>query len=174
MLSNLRLALLLGSFMSLGCAVPGLAQQGAAPTSLGQFGDWQAFQAGEGASKSCFAASSPKDRQPAHLNRDPANIFITHRPRDKVRNELNIAAGFPMKDGDTASLTVGTARFMLYAKDRGAWVKTPAEEPAILAAMRKGRELTFEAVSKRNNRTTDRYSLIGLTQALDAISRACP
>lgn len=159
-----------------------LAQQPAAPaaptpsgpTPLGQFGDWQAFENGTGKSKSCFVTSSPKDRQPSNLNRDPATLFVTHRPKEGVRNELNIAAGFPMKEGDTASLTIGTATYVLYAKDRGAWVKDPAQEPAVLADMKKGRDLVFEGVSKRNNKTTDRYSLSGLSQALAAIAKACP
>lgn len=146
----------------------------AGPTPLGQFGDWNAFENGTGKSKACFVTSAPKDRQPSNLNRDPATFFVTHRPKEGVRNEVNIATGFPMKEGDTASLTIGTANYVLYAKDKGAWVKNPAEEPAVLAAMKKSRDLVFEGVSKRNNKTTDRYSLSGLNQALAAIAKACP
>ncbi|WP_284313862.1 invasion associated locus B family protein [Labrys miyagiensis] len=152
-------------------AAPAAGQQ---PAALGQFGDWQAFQNGNGKSKSCFAIASPKDRKPAKLKRDPATLFITRRPGEGVRNEISMITGFTMKDGGDATLKVGRSSFTLYTKGSNAWVKNAAEEGTVVGTMRKSKDAVFEGASKRGNKTTDRYSLDGLPQALDAIAKGCP
>lgn len=144
------------------------------PQPLGQFGDWQAFQVGAGKTRSCFAISNPKDRQPAGLNRDPATLFITHRPSEGVHNEISVIAGFTMKDGADATLKLGSAAYALYTKEANAWVKNAAEEGTILATMKKSRDVTFVGTSTRGRTTTDSYSLNGFRPAVDAISKACP
>ena len=146
----------------------------AQPASLGQFGDWQAFTLGTAKGKSCFAISNPKDRKPPGLNRDPATFFVTHRPGEGVHNEISLIAGFPMKEGADAAITIGKARYALYTKEANAWVKNAGEEGTVIGVMKKSKDLVFEGTSKRGNKTTDRYSLSGISGALDAISKACP
>jgi hypothetical protein len=153
---------------------PAPAAAGAQPASLGQFGDWQAFQLGTAKGKSCFAITNPKDRKPAGLTRDQATFFVTHRPGEGVHNEISLIVGFPMKDGAGASLSVGKSNYELYTKETNAWVKNAAEEGTVIGVMKKSHDMTFEGTSKRGNKTTDRYSLTGLSDALDAISKACP
>jgi Invasion associated locus B (IalB) protein len=155
-------------------SAPATAPGAAQPTALGQFGDWQAFQNGNGKGKSCFAITSPKDRKPAKLKRDPATLFITRRPGEGVRNEISMITGFGMKEGSDASLKVGRTSFALYAKDSNAWVKNAAEEGTVVGTMRKSKEAVFEGASKRGNKSIDTYSLNGLPQALDAIAKGCP
>jgi invasion protein IalB len=150
---------------------PGAAS--AQPTPLGQFGDWQAFTLGTDKRKSCFAISNPKDRKPSGLTRDPATFFVTHRPGEGVRNEISLIVGFPMKEGVDAAITIGKSTYALYTKESNAWVKNAAEEGTVINVMKKGKDLVFEGTSRRGNKTTDRYSLTGLSGALDAISKAC-
>jgi hypothetical protein len=151
-------------------AKPATAQ----PSPLGQFGDWQAFQLGTAKGKSCFTISNPKERKPGGLNRDPATFFVTHRPGEGVHNEISLIAGFPMKEGADASITIGKQSYALYTKEANAWVKNAGEENTVIAVMKKSKDLVFEGTSKRGNKTIDRYSLAGLSDALDAISKACP
>jgi hypothetical protein len=39
--------------------------------------------------------------------------------------------------------------------------------------MRKGRDLEMKSTSARGNATTDRYSLSGISQALDRVAQEC-
>ncbi|MDQ0390344.1 hypothetical protein J3R73_000136 [Labrys monachus] len=181
MSSSLRIALIAVAVLLSGTAVakprkpkPAAPATAAQPVSLGVFKDWQAFENGTGKSKSCFAITSPKDRKPAKLERDPATLFITRRPGEGVRDELSMITGFPMKDGGEATLKVGRTSYALYTKGSNAWIKNAAQGGAVIGAMRKSRDLTFEGASKRGRVTTDRYSLAGLPQALDAITKGCP
>jgi invasion protein IalB len=155
-------------------AGPATAQQTASAAKLiGKFGDWQAFEAGTGGSRVCVALSRPTQRLPETLKRDPASLFITHRPGQGVKNEISMTVGFPMKDAQDATVKIGTATFAMYTKNENAWVRNVTDEPGLLAAMRKGKAMTFVAVSKRGNKTTDNYSLAGLSDALDTISKSC-
>ena len=91
-----------------------------------------------------------------------------------MHNEISLIAGFPMKEGSDASITIGKSTYALYTKETNAWVKNAGEEGTVIAVMKKGHDLVFEGTSKRGNKTTDRYSLAGISDALDAISKACP
>jgi invasion protein IalB len=146
----------------------GGAQQGSA---VAQFGDWGVFTSGTQRGKVCYAASQPKTRAPANLQRDPAFFFLTSRPGENVRNEVSLTLGFPLRGDATA--TIGTANFALYTQANGAWIKNAAEEGRLVQAMRGGSQLTVRSTSGRGNVTTDTYSLNGLAQALDRVAQEC-
>jgi invasion protein IalB len=61
----------------------------------------------------------------------------------------------------------------MYTQNDGAWVKNPAEETRMIEAMRKGADLVVKGVSSRGTQTTDRYSLKGVSQALDRVDQEC-
>jgi invasion protein IalB len=48
-----------------------------------------------------------------------------------------------------------------------------AEEPQMVAAMRKGSELVVQSMSSHGTKTTDTYSLKGISDALDKVSAEC-
>ncbi len=98
------------------------------PVQVGSFGDWGAFLAEGAKDKTCYALATPKDRAPAKLKRDPAYIFISNRPAEKVRNEVSVIMGFAMKDGGEAKADIGGENFDLVSKGSNAWIKNPAEE----------------------------------------------
>ena len=79
-----------------------------------------------------------------------------------------------MKDGGDATLKVGRTTFDLYTKGSNAWIKNAAQGSAVIGAMRKSRDLVFKGDSKRGRTTTDTYSLAGMPQALEAITKGCP
>ncbi|MHB8883618.1 MAG: invasion associated locus B family protein [Methylovirgula sp.] len=143
------------------------------PVQIATYGDWGAFLAGKGKSKTCYALAQPKGREPANLHRDPAYIFISSRPGENIRNEVSIIMGFPMKDNGDAQAEIGTEHFDLVSKGSNAWVKNPAKEGELVASMKKGAKLIIKAPSVRGNVTTDSYSLHGLSQALERVDKEC-
>jgi Invasion associated locus B (IalB) protein len=152
---------------------PAGAQPAPQAALLDSFGDWGAYAAGQGRSKICYALSTPKDRLPKDLKRDPAYVFVSFRPAENVRNEVAVVMGFPTKDGGPAEVTVGPTRYTLVTKGSNAWIRNPAEEGQVIATMSRGQTLTIKATSGRGNQVTDRYSLSGFSQALDRARREC-
>lgn len=146
----------------------------AKPALVQQFGDWGTFATPQSKARTCYALSQPKQRQPTTLKRDPAYVFVTHRPADKVRNEIAIIMGFEVKPDSKPMADVGGAQFELVAKGEHLWLRNAADEGKFIGALRKGSKLTIKAASMRNNVTTDTYSLSGVAQALDRAIKECP
>lgn len=163
---------LLGVFLAGLAAAPSMAQGQAQSKSVAQFGDW-VVHASTGGPKVCYATSQPKQRLPEGLNRDPAFLFISTRPSQNVKEEVSITVGFPLKEKSAVTVTVGSTSFELYTQDQGAWVRNAADEAKLVDAMRKGRDLTVVSTSTRGNQTTDKYSLTGISQALDRAAQEC-
>jgi invasion protein IalB len=156
-------------------AAPAAAAGDAQPTLLGQYGDWGAYTASPGGNKVCFALAKPKamKTEPEGRKRDPSYVFVSTRPADKVKNEVSVIIGYPFKTSSDATAEIGTAKFAMYTKDDGAWIKNVAEEARMVDAMRKGADLMVKGTSGRGTQSTDQYSLKGLAQALDKIEQEC-
>jgi invasion protein IalB len=162
-------------------ATPALAQQKktASPADqavlLGQFGDWGAYTASPGGKKVCFALSKPTTAatDPAGRNRDGSYAFISTRPAEKVKNEVSVIVGYPQKPSHDANATVGSATYVMYTQNDGAWVKNAAEETQMVEAMRKGADLVVRSESARGTKSIDTYSLRGIGEALDKVAAEC-
>lgn len=144
------------------------------PAMLGTFGNWGAFASDTPKGRICYALSQPKERLPANLNRDPAYIFISTRPSDKVRNEVSFVLGFPPKDDVDGQLTVGRTNYAIKTQGETAWLKNPADEAALVELLKKTPRASMKITSRRGNQLTDTYVTNGLTQALEQVRKACP
>ena len=153
-------------------APPGAGQ----PALLGQYGDWGAYSAVPGGKKICFALAKPNASTtiPPNRPRDPAFLFVSTRPAEKVKEEISVIIGYPFKPNSDASAEIGTANFAMYTQADGAWIKNAAEEARMIDAMRKGSDLVVKGESGRGTKTTDTFSLKGIDQALRRIAQECP
>lgn len=148
---------------------------GVQPTLLGQFGDWGAYTASPQGKKICFALAKPATSQtnPPNRPRDPAYIFISTRPADKVKDEISVVIGYPFKEKSVATVEVGGTKLSLYTDKDGAWISSNAEEARLIDAMRRGADLVVTGTSGRGTVSTDNFSLKGVAQALDRVAQEC-
>lgn len=151
------------------------AEAGASPTLLGQYGDWGAYWAPSGNNKVCFVLAKPAATQttPPNRPRNPIYFFVASRPAENVKNEVSVMIGYPFKSGADAAVEVGSAKFAMNTQSDGAWIKNVAEEARLIEIMRKGSDLTVIGTSTKGTQSVDRYSLKGLTQALDRSAQEC-
>jgi invasion protein IalB len=148
---------------------------GAQPQLLGQYGDWGAYSATPAGKKICFALARPASSQttPANRPRDPAYMFVSSRPSEKVRDEVSIIIGYGFKLNTDATIDLGGANYAMYTQNDGAWIKNAAEETRLVDAMRKGSDLQVKGTSARGTQSVDTYSLKGIAQALDRVAQEC-
>jgi invasion protein IalB len=151
------------------------AVNGVQPTLLGMFGEWGAYTASPGGKKICFALAKPSKSEttPPNRPRDPAYLFVSSRPAEKVKDEVSLIIGYGFKPNTDATLELGGANYAMYTQNDGAWVKNAAEELKLVDAMRKGSDVTVRGTSARGTGTTDVFSLKGLAQALDKVGEEC-
>jgi len=156
-------------------AQPAAANPAAGATLLGQFGDWGAYTANPGGKKVCFALGKPNSSttNPPGRPRDPAFLFVSTRPSEKVKEEVSVIIGYPFKNGSEAAVQVGPTNFALYTQNDGAWIKNAAEEARMVESMKKGADAVVKGESGRGTKTTDTFSLKGLDQALTRIAQEC-
>lgn len=148
--------------------------QAAAPKVLGTFNDWEAYQLIEGANqRTCYMASQPSKKEPGNVKRGDVLVFVTHRPADKERDVVNVQFGYPLKAGSDVQLSVGDAKFNLFANGEAAWTRGAADDKALVGAMMKGANMTVNGLSERGTKTVDTYSLRGFTAAYREITKAC-
>lgn len=76
------------------------------------------------------------------------------------------------RPGATVMLHVGDQPFLLMSQGDIAWSRGPAQEQAIIAAMRRAGGMRVEARSPGGGRIVDRYALDGAPLAIDAAA-AC-
>jgi hypothetical protein len=141
------------------------------PVLLGQYANWGVYTARSGGSKMCFAIAKPSSVQttPPNKPRDMIFFFVASRPAEKVRNEVSVRIGYALTG---ATVNIGPAKFAMYTQNDGAWIKNLAEEPRLVDTMRKGGDLVVTGTSSRMQ-SVDRYSLKGLSQALDRTAQEC-
>jgi hypothetical protein len=154
--------------------VPAVAGS-AEPTLIGQFGTWGAYTATPNGKKVCFALAKPASSKtnPPNRPRDPAYVFVSTRPAEKVTNEVSIMIGYTLKPGSESTLEVGGASYAMYSQGDGLWIKNAAEEERMVDAMRKAADVTVKGVSAKGTETIDTFSLKGLAQALDRLAQDC-
>lgn len=136
-------------------------------------GVWGAFILKEGKGRACYLAGQPKESRPTGVNRGPIWLLVTHRPYKKIKGEISVSVGYPLKANSSVQIQIRHEKFKLYTFEETAWVQDAATEAKLVTAMRKGRKMLVKGTSKRGTNTTDTYSLNGFTRAHMAINRAC-
>ena len=150
----------------LGLVAPAAAQS---VRLIGDFRDWSAYSASEGAGPLCFALSKPTGIAPQPDGFTAAYLYLTNRPAEGVRFEFNVVAGFAFAPDQPATVSVGGQSFQLFTENDAAWLLDPAQNDSLASAIRAGSTLVVDGTSDRGIRVSQTYSLSGATAASRAI-----
>jgi hypothetical protein len=170
MRSRFAAGLLGGALVALGLSGPAMAQT---VQLLGDFNAWSAYSASEGGARLCFALTRPTAVQPSPEGYTEAYLYVTHRPDEGVRNEINLVAGVALAPDSTATVTVGGQSWQLFTQADAAWLENSGQTNALAQAIRAGSTLSIEATTAAGIRFTQTYSLSGATASARAIDGAC-
>lgn len=147
-------------------ASPALAQS---VKLLGEYRDWTAYSATESTGPVCFALSKPTGVEPSPDGYTEAWLYLTNRPSESVRNELNVVAGFTFAPDTTATATISGQSFELFTDKDAAWLLDPNQNDNLAGALRAGSTVVIEGTSDKGIRITETFSLSGATAASRAI-----
>ncbi len=144
-----------------------------AATLVKSFKDWSVFSHADKPKKICFAASQPKRTLPKGANRDAIYFYVSAWPDDGIKTEVSIRLGYPVRAKVPVRVTIGKEQFSLFAKGDKAYVNDSTDELKLIDAMKKGSTMTVQATSQRGTRTSDSYSLRGISDALKGLQNSC-
>jgi hypothetical protein len=136
---------------------------------IGEFRDWTAYSATESTGPVCFALSKPTEVTPSPDDFTEAWLYLTNRPNESVRNELNLVAGFTFAPDTPATATVSGQSFELFTDKDAAWLLDPSQNDNLAGALRAGSTVVIEGTSDKGIRITETFSLSGATAASRAI-----
>ena len=165
-----RFALALGTALLVSASSGALAQS---VTSIGDFKDWSAYSASEGAGAVCFALSKPATVDPSPDGYTQAYLYLTHRPAENVSNELNLVAGFEFAPDQPATLSVGGKSFDLFTQKDAAWLLDATKNDDLAGAMRAGQSVVIQGTTDKGILVEETFSLSGATAASKAIDAGC-
>ena len=137
-------------------------------------GTWSLYADTASPKQVCFVASQPQAVEPIGANRGPIYFYISAWPKDGIKLEPSIKAGYPVKPDKDMTVTIGSDSFKMYGKGDRGFVLDPTEELKLIESMKKGSSAVVKGISAKGTGTTDTYSLAGLAQALDKMASTCP
>jgi hypothetical protein len=131
---------------------------------------WAALERNGGQSCAAVARSeliAARGREQAR-----ASISFDRTGANRRLGELHLLLSRPARPGSQALLVVGGRTFQLPTRGPHAWSRVPAQERAIIAAMRSSGDMRVRFRSSGGG-FTDRYLLAGAPTAIDAAAAAC-
>ena len=140
---------------------------------LGKFGDWEAFKEFDGKKPICYMGAQPKKSLGKYKIRGETYLLVTHRPVEKIFSVVSIKAGYNFLRDSELTVTIGKKTFSLFTDTGHAFAHDKKSDIALIKAMIRGSTMIIKGVSSRRTKTTDTYSLKGVSAAMKAINKAC-
>ncbi len=132
--------------------------------------------------KECFIISKPttsnarRDGAAVDVRRGDIRFYISIIPGESVISEPSFLAGYPLKQDVPVQFRVGDTTMQMYPNGdidpEYAWPR-PDDDTALIDAMRGGSEAIIVGFSTRGTETTDTFSLIGFTAAMEKALELC-
>lgn len=140
-------------------------------TKIGQHNAWGTYSYQSGNGKVCYVLTVPTDKQPSKLDHGDIFFFVSQRPGSKAGYEPQFIASYNLQANSKVKLTIDDKSFSMFTKGKSAWVEDANQEPALIAAMKTGSDMTISAKSSKGNPTKYTFSLKGISAALTSISK---
>ena len=150
------------------------AAAAAEQTFVAQYRDWSLFEYDDGEQQLCFIASEPTQQDGNYERRGPPAVLVTRLPAEPELDEVSVQPGYTYQgDSDVEIVIDGDARFSLFTQGQYAWTRGPADDDALIEAMRAGLQMTVRGTSTRGTYSLDTYSLLGFTAAMNGMNQRC-
>ena len=159
-------------------AQDGAAAEGTSNNRVAVVTDWSVFVETDPA-RECWGVARPsgsvntRDGQEVEVQRGDTLLFVAYRPASGVSGEIAFTGGYPFAEDSTVTMEIGPDRFEMFTRGEFAWPASGEDDAQIVAAMRRGREVTLTGRSARGTQTEDTFSLMGFTAALEEAEGRC-
>jgi hypothetical protein len=144
----------------------------ASPTAIGRYKDWSVFTDTANGETICYAATQATDKAPRSADHGDVWFYVTNWKSGRARNQPSLKVGYELREDLAPKASVGRSSWTLFGVGREAFADD-SDDARIVSALRKGRELRVEAVSKRNTQVAYHFSLSGSAAAIDKASETC-
>ena len=139
--------------------------------------DWSVFEGQE--PRECWAVTTYKESvntrggRVVAVTRGEILLMVFYRPGAEVQGQVAFTGGYPFASGSTVNVNIGGTEFELFTEGEWAWPATPQDDAKIVTAMKRGANAVLTAQSSRGTTTSDTFSLLGFTAAVEDAEQRC-
>ncbi|WP_083804546.1 invasion associated locus B family protein [Sulfitobacter indolifex] len=139
--------------------------------------DWSVFV--EDNPTECWGVSTPKevvntrDGRVVAVNRGQTLLMVFYRPSAEAKGQVAFTGGYPFASGSTVTMDISGDTYELFTEGEWAWPATTADDAKIIAAMKRGADAKLIGRSSRGTQTSDSFSLLGFTAAVEDAAKRC-
>ena len=149
-------------------AAPAIAD----PVAQGRFKDWAVFTETVAGDLICYAATEAQSKSPSKVSHGDVWFYVTSWKSGKAKAQPSLKVGYDFKEGSSPKARIGRSSWTLFPASMEAFAED-SDDPAIVAALRKGADLIVDATSARGTKVSYRFSLSGSASAIDKAADAC-
>ena len=140
---------------------------------IGKFKDWEAMVLNNNSEKVCFAQTKPVLQSPKGETRE-ARLFVTFRPKDKIKDEISATAGYDFNKKNSITAKSGKYKYNFdISQENFAWIADNKIEKKMIKTMKKGSRIMVTGYNRSGSQTIDHYSLMGFTKAYNSAKKNC-
>ena len=140
---------------------------------LGEFGDWSAFKEFDGKKPICYMGAQPRKSHGKYKKRGETYLLITHRPVEKIFSVASYKAGYNFLKNSELKITIDEKNFKFFTDGGHAFAYDKKTDISLIKSMIRGKTMIVKGISSRGTKTTDSYSLKGVSASWKAINKAC-
>ena len=140
---------------------------------IGKFKDWEVIVIVNDTETFCFAQSVPVLQSPKKNPRE-ARLFVTFRPKDKIKDEISATAGYDFNKKNSITAKSGKYKYNFdISQENFAWIADNKIEKKMIKTMKKGSRIMITGYNQKGSQTIDHYSLLGFTKAYNTAKKSC-
>lgn len=139
--------------------------------------DWSVFV--EENPNECWGVSTPKeivntrDGRVVAARRSQILLMVFYRPSAGASGQVAFTGGYPFDSGSTVNVDIDGTEFEMFTEGEWAWPASTADDAKLITAMKRGTQAVVTGVSSRGTKTTDTFSLLGFTAAVEDAEQRC-
>jgi len=142
------------------------------PTAVARYKDWQVFKQDVGGETICYAATEATDKAPREASHGDVWFYITNWSTGRARNQPSLRVGYELREDLPSKARVGRSAWNLFNVGSEAFADDE-DDPQLVRAIERGRELRIESVSARGTSVAYHFSLSGSANAIDKAAEVC-
>ncbi|WOI53405.1 invasion associated locus B family protein [Parvularcula sp. LCG005] len=147
--------------------------QAAEPEQVATYRDWIVYSADLGTDTLCYAVTEASDKEPSAVNHGDVFFMVSTWKSGVAANQPSFMAGYTLRDRPEPMIRIGSDKWDMFTAGSEGFVETDSDEKSVVGAMRRGSEMRVSAMSERGTATEYTFSLLGISNALDRVERAC-
>lgn len=141
-------------------------------TAVGRFKDWVVFTDTVNGQDLCYAATEATSKSPGSANHGSVWYYVTTWKSGAAIAQPSVRVGYDFRANSSPKTRVGRSSWTLFTSGHEAFADD-SDDKAIVEALRKGANLSFEGTSARGTSVSYKFSLSGSAAAIDKSVEVC-